>query len=153
MIPSGQSKRFYELLASSVSSSGKPRSVTRASRVFDESERFLIMFICAAKRGRVADEMDAFYRLFMVPGMGHCVGGPGAWKLGQGAIQGRGTDGVNHTDHSVMLSIVDWVEGGNPPSVIVGTDDNGVERKHCMWPSAQTVWSGGEWVCEPVGSL
>ena len=94
--------------------------------------------------------MDTFYRLFMIPGMGHCVGGVGAWKLGQGAIDGRGTDGINQTDHSVMLSIVDWVEGGNPPGVIVGTDDNGVERKHCMWPNSKTVWSGSEWVCEPA---
>ena len=35
------------------------------------------------------------YRLFMVPGMGYCFGGPGAWKIGQGAIVGRGTDGIN----------------------------------------------------------
>ena len=95
--------------------------------------------------------MDEFYRLFIVPGMGHCFGGPGAWKLGQGAIVGRGTDGINQTDHSVMLSIVDWVEGGNPPSVIVGTDEKLVERKHCMWPSSKTVWNGQEWVCQAVG--
>ena len=101
-----------------------------------------------------ADEMDEFYRLFVVPGMGHCTGGPGAWRLGQSAVLGNGsTDGmINQTDHSVILSIVDWVEGRNPPDTIIGTDDNGVERKHCMWPRSKTVWSEerGEWVCEPV---
>ena len=86
----------------------------------------------------------------MVPGMGHCYGGPGAWKLGQGAIVGRGTDGINKTDHNVMLSIVDWVENGNPPGVIIGTDDQSVERKHCMWPSSKTVWTGKEWDCQQV---
>ena len=85
--------------------------------------------------------------------MGHCVGGPGAWKFGQGAMKGRDTDGVNQTDHNVLLSLVDWVEGGNPPNVIVGTDDNSVERKHCMWPSSKTVWNGSEWTCELVGEL
>ena len=99
---------------------------------------------------RDTDEMDSFWRLFMVPGMGHCYSGPGAWKLGQGAIVGRGTDGINQTDHSVMLSIVDWVENGNPPGVIIGTDEQSVERKHCMWPSSKTVWTGKEWVCQPV---
>ena len=94
--------------------------------------------------------MDTFYRLFMVPGMGHCVGGPGAWKFGQGAVKGRDTDGINKTDHSAMLSIVDWVEGGNPPSAIFGTDDHGAEIKHCMWPRTTTHWTGKEWACEPA---
>ncbi|KAF2804162.1 tannase-domain-containing protein [Mytilinidion resinicola] len=33
-------------------------------------------------------EVEDFYRLFMVPGMGHCAGGPGAWAL----------DGVSQVD-------------------------------------------------------
>ena len=81
----------------------------------------------------------------MVSGMGHCYGGLGAWKLGQGAIVGRGTDGINKTDYNIMLSIVDWVENGNPPGVIIGTDEQSVERKHCMWLSSKTVWTGKEW--------
>jgi len=77
--------------------------------------------------------MDSFYRLFVVPGMGHCAEGPGAWKFGQGAVYGRGTDGINQTDHNMMLSIVDWVENGNPPSVIIGANADGVEREYCIW--------------------
>ena len=83
--------------------------------------------------------------------MGHCLGGPGAWKIGQGANVGRDTDGANRTDHSVMLSIVDWVEGGNPPKVVIGTDEHKVERKHCMWPRSKSVWRGGKWVCHKPG--
>ena len=94
--------------------------------------------------------MDEFYRLFMVPGMGHCYGGPGAWKIGQGAIVGRDTNGINQTDHNVILSMVDWVEGGKAPNMIIGTDDHGVERKHCMWPSSKATWNGKEWVCQSV---
>jgi len=97
--------------------------------------------------------MDPFYRLFMVPGMGHCSGGPGAWKFGQGVVLGTGTNGINQTDHSVMLSMVDWVENEKPPNVLIGTTDQGVEWKHCMWPSSKTVWNGTEWVCQPCGGL
>lgn len=107
----------------------------------------------AVEGGKAADKMDSFYRLFMVPGMGHCSGGPGAWKFGQGVFAGRATDGINQTDHSIMLSIVDWVENGIPPTVLIGTDDHGVERKHCMWPSSKTVWTGKEWICQSAWNL
>ena len=42
-IPSGQSKRFYDLVASSLSSSGELRSDAEVSRTLDKSERDLIM--------------------------------------------------------------------------------------------------------------
>lgn len=121
--------------------------------ILDKLERFLTTIFCflyAVEGGRISDEMDSFYRLFIVPGMGHCHGGPGAWKFAQGVMLGRDTDGINQTDHSVMLSIVDWVENGRPPAVIIGTDDEGVEREHCMWPSSKTVWTERGWVCRPV---
>ena len=78
--------------------------------------------------------MDDFYRFFVVPGMGHCMGGPGAWKIGQGAVGGILTNGVNKTDHNILLSLVEWVEGGEAPGVLIGTDDLGEERPHCLWP-------------------
>ena len=91
--------------------------------------------------------MDDFYRLFMIPGMGHCVGGPGAWRIGQGVIAGVQSNALNMTDHSVLLSLVEWVEGGKAPDVIVGTDPQGQERKHCLWPKAKSVWDGSNWDC------
>ena len=66
-------------------------------------------------------KMDAFYRPFTVSGKGHCAGGLGAWKFDQGAMTDRDNSRVNQTDHNILLSLVDWVEGGNPLSVIVGT--------------------------------
>lgn len=83
--------------------------------------------------------MDSFHQPFMVPGTGHCFGGPGAWKIGQGSIVGGGTDGVNWADRSVTLNIVDRVENGSPPGMIIGTDDNSAERMHCMWPNSKTI--------------
>ena len=122
----------------------------QASGVLDRSDCFLtaMFLLCIAKERRA--EMDSFWRLFIIPGMGHCAEGPGAWKIGQGILYGRGTDGVNETDHSVLLSIVDWTENENQPTVIIGTDDENVERKHCMWPNSKTVWTGTEWICQSV---
>jgi len=124
LVPFGQSKRFYQLLAASLPSS--------------------------ANGGRTTEEMDEFYRLFIVPGMEHCTGGPGAWKFAQGPVVGRESHAINQTDHSIILSMVDWVENGNPPNVLIGTADDGAERKHCMWPSSKSVWNGEEWVCRPA---
>ena len=86
----------------------------------------------------------------MIPGMGHCLGGPGAWRIGQGILGGVSTNGVNETDHSVLLSLVEWVEGGNAPEFVIGTDVQGQERKHCLWPESKSVWDGNNWDCVDV---
>ena len=67
--------------------------------------------------------------------------------MGQGASAGVASNGLNKTDHSVLLSLVEWVEGGNAPDVIIGTDDQGLERKHCLWPKSKSVWDGTSWDC------
>ena len=67
------------------------------------------------------------FRLFMVPGMGHCRGGPGpdAWDK--------------------LEPLVNWVENGKAPDFIVATHstnrtvDN--ERKLCPYPQ-QAVYTG-----------
>jgi len=127
VIPSGQSKRFHTLLSSSIKSHHGGR--------WGNSKK---------------SDLDDFYRLFMIPGMGHCVGGPGAWRFSQGAIAGVLTDTVNQTDHNALLSLVEWVEGGQAPKVLIGTDVVGQERKHCLWPSAKSVWTGAAYDCVPV---
>ncbi len=66
-------------------------------------------------------------RLFMVPGMGHCRGGPGP----------------NTWDK--LPALVDWVENGNPPNFLIATHStDGVvdnERPLCPYPE-QAVYSG-----------
>jgi len=94
--------------------------------------------------------LEDFYRFFVIPGMGHCVGGTGAWKFGQNVVVGPLSHTLNQTDHSVLLSLVEWVEGGKEPKVIVGTDGTGKERKHCLWPSSKSVWDGTAWDCVPA---
>ncbi|KAG6845487.1 hypothetical protein H0H87_008384 [Tephrocybe sp. NHM501043] len=87
--------------------------------------------------------LDAFYRLFLIPGMNHCSGGPGATAFGQGGIA---SNVMNTSSHNVLLAMVDWVEGGAAPDVIVGTGRVGQTRVHCRYPQ-RSVWDGNSFVC------
>ncbi|KAJ7917031.1 tannase and feruloyl esterase [Mycena leptocephala] len=87
-----------------------------------------------------APSLDAFYRLFLVPGMGHCDGGPGAADIGQQL------GGTNASSHNLLLALVDWVEGGVAPETIVGTAEDGAERVHCRYPM-RSIWDGEEFGC------
>ena len=65
-------------------------------------------------------ETSEFYRLFMVPGMAHCGGGPGANAFGQG--QGGATGPVPSDPESDVLSALDrWVELRKAPEKIIAT--------------------------------
>ncbi|KAF7350373.1 Carboxylic ester hydrolase [Mycena venus] len=88
--------------------------------------------------------LDAFYRLFLVPGMSHCFGGPGASRFGQ---LWRASNAVNASSHNILLALVDWVEGGIAPDTIIGTAEDGVTRAHCRYPH-RSVWDGSAWSCE-----
>jgi feruloyl esterase len=91
--------------------------------------------------GNLAD----FYRLFLIPGMSHCSTGLGAWRFGQGG-DSVPSAGKNDSSHNILLALVDWVERGVAPNVILGTtEDDTAERKHCRWPQ-KSVWNGS-WNC------
>jgi pimeloyl-ACP methyl ester carboxylesterase len=65
-----------------------------------------------------ADKVAAWSRIFLVPGMAHCGGGPAL-------------------DHFDMLSaVVDWVEKGNVPESIIATGQAfpGRSRPLCAYP-------------------
>ena len=87
--------------------------------------------IATTFRGNLKAAKDSV-RLFMVPGMGHCQGGPGP----------------NSWDK--LSALVDWVEKGKAPDYLVATHssdevvDN--ERKLCAYPeiAAYTGPAGGE---------
>lgn len=67
--------------------------------------------------GLNSNELDEFYRLFRVSGMGHCSDGDGASFLGQ---QGPSVSELD-SQNNVLLRMVDWVENGNGPETITGT--------------------------------
>lgn len=69
-----------------------------------------------AKQGSQA-ATDEFFRLFLVPGMGHCAGGSGTANFGN---QG-GASPVLSADRDVLMALDRWVEQGRAPEQIVAT--------------------------------
>ncbi len=65
-------------------------------------------------------------RLFMVPGMGHCGGGPG----------------VNAFDSIGTLE--KWVEKGIAPDTMLGTGAKGMTRPLCPYPQAAEYKGSGD---------
>ncbi|KAG6877613.1 hypothetical protein C0993_005617 [Termitomyces sp. T159_Od127] len=110
LIPSGNSKRFYNLVSRTLST----------------------------------PSLDSFYRLFLVPGMFHCINGPGAAFFGQ---MYTASNVVNASTHNVLLAMVDWVEGGMPPDNVTGISLTGEQRTHCRYPQ-RSVWDGESWICQ-----
>jgi feruloyl esterase len=91
--------------------------------------------------------LDPWYRLFLIPGMSHCVEGLGQWKFGQGASLGIASVVKNDTAHNILLAMVDWVENGVAPDYVIGSDPNSdAERMHCRYPQ-KSHWDGKTWIC------
>lgn len=61
-------------------------------------------------------DTGSFLRLFMVPGMQHCGGGPGADIFGQ-----FGVSPINDAQHNIYMALEDWVEKGAAPSTVIAT--------------------------------
>ncbi|MGC2526281.1 MAG: tannase/feruloyl esterase family alpha/beta hydrolase [Candidatus Acidiferrum sp.] len=57
---------------------------------------------------------DSFLRLYMVPGMQHCGGGPGPDVFGQ-----YGSSPQNDPQHNMYMALEQWVEKGVAPSEII----------------------------------
>jgi feruloyl esterase len=72
-------------------------------------------------------DVDSFYRLYMVPGMFHCAGGPGP------------------TDFDVMTPLINWVEGGQANEVIPAKHLDGnvmqYSRPLCTYPKVARLKS------------
>ena len=91
-----------------------------------------------------AKELDEFYRLFLVPGMGHCLGGEGSPSFGQHlAAVPPASSGASQ----ILQDLVDWVEHGRAPEVITGASIDGTTlRDHCRYPQ-KSRWNGEKWTC------
>jgi feruloyl esterase len=61
-------------------------------------------------------EADSFLRLFMVPGMQHCGGGPGPDVFGE-----YGFSPSSDPQHNIYLALEQWVEKGAAPSSVIAT--------------------------------
>ncbi|MDR6550799.1 tannase/feruloyl esterase family alpha/beta hydrolase [Paenibacillus qinlingensis] len=58
-----------------------------------------------------------FFRFFLVPGMGHCGGGPGLNDIGLGGVQSDQLD----SEHDMLNALVAWVEHGKAPEKLIAT--------------------------------
>ena len=88
---------------------------------------------------------QAFYRLFMVPGMAHCLGGYGPTNFG-GLAQTPPT--VIDADHDVLEALDRWVEKGVVPDRLVATrfaDTQGPQRQMPLCPFPKVaMYVGGD---------
>jgi Tannase and feruloyl esterase len=84
---------------------------------------------------------DDFFRLFLVPGMGHCGGGTGATSFGN---QGS-TAPVADAEHDLLRALDAWVERGIAPDHLIASRvENGTvvrQRPLCPYPQ-RAVYKG-----------
>jgi feruloyl esterase len=87
-----------------------------------------------ARQGSQA-RTDEFFRLFLVPGMGHCSGGTGATVFGN---QGGVAPAID-SDHDVLAALDAWVERGIAPARIIASRVDGGKvvrtRPLCPYPT------------------
>jgi feruloyl esterase len=65
------------------------------------------------------EKAETFLRLYMVPGMEHCFGGPGASVLGQ-----FGSETAKGPKYGLFDLLVNWVERGSPGESAIATKYN-----------------------------
>jgi hypothetical protein len=91
---------------------------------------------------------ESFTRLYMVPGMEHCYGGPGATAFGQFGI---GT--AKGSTNGLFDSLQDWVEKGSPDEAVFATKfvsgadgkmTSVMTRPLCAYPAVATYNGGGD---------
>jgi hypothetical protein len=68
-----------------------------------------------AVRARMGNATDAFARLYLVPGLQHCTGGPGATYIGGMNVP------FHSPDHDVSAAVEKWVEEGVAPGAMIAT--------------------------------
>ena len=103
-----------------------------------------IAYYKSVQRTMGADKAASFVELFMVPGMEHCLGGPGASTFGQ---FGLATD--KGPKYGVFDALVDWVEKGTPDENIVATKYNQemkpqLTRPLCAYPKVAKYNGSGD---------
>jgi len=97
-------------------------------------------------RAEALGEVQEFYRLFLMPGMQHCGGGPGPNAIGAPfALPAP----VMDAEHDVLSALERWVERGKPPSKLIATKFAGdnpaggvvMQRPVCPYPK-EAVYTG-----------
>jgi feruloyl esterase len=93
----------------------------------------------------------SFVRLFVVPGMQHCYGGPGPADFGQFGLSAN--PAFNDPAHNLTLALEQWVEKGTAPEQVIArgkTDPSGAGKGDvftqpiCAWPKAAAYNGTGD---------
>jgi len=101
--------------------------------------------VVAAQKG--LERTQGFFRAFLVPGLYHCAGGPGATAFGS-SLPASQLD----ADHDIVSAVARWVEKGVAPEKIIATKyvDNspakGVafQRPLCPYPQVAHYKGSGD---------
>jgi feruloyl esterase len=80
---------------------------------YEDVQAFLARFPDA--RSNAKQPVQDFYRLYMVPGMGHCGGGVGPNAFGNGFSMS------SEPSQNIFAALEHWVENGTPPDLLIGT--------------------------------
>jgi feruloyl esterase len=93
-----------------------------------------------------AEKAKSFVRLYMVPGMQHCFGGPGATSFGQ-----LGTTTAKGPEHGIFDALEQWVEKGTGPDEVIATKYDASPAKHvemtrplCPYPQIPKYKGSGD---------
>jgi hypothetical protein len=106
-----------------------------------------VKYYRAVQSAMTPQKVNSFVRLYMVPGMQHCSGGPGPNRFGQ-----LGTTTARGDKYGVYDALEHWVEKGTPPGEIVATkylDDNPAKsvqltRPVCPYPEIARYTGSGD---------
>jgi len=100
--------------------------------------------------GEKLADTQSFARYYMVPGMGHTAGGPGATNMSTATRDSAPP--VEDAQHDMTLALFDWVEKGQAPDTLIGTHYSqgsgpsgkvAFERPICVYPKTPH-YVGGE---------
>ncbi|MBS1855064.1 MAG: tannase/feruloyl esterase family alpha/beta hydrolase [Acidobacteria bacterium] len=115
-----------------------------SSIAYYESVRsFLTRFPDPRSEGR--KQVEDFYRLFLVPGMGHCGGG-----LGPNSFGNTGAWPAGDASHDILTAIETWVEQGTAPEELIGSGKvpedaaRTLTRPLCVYPQVARYKGSGD---------
>jgi Tannase and feruloyl esterase len=98
-----------------------------------------------------AAQTQEFVRLFLVPGMQHCAGGPGPSDFGQWGPSFN--PALDDAGHNITIALEQWVEKGTAPEQVIArgnTDASGAGKGTafaqpiCAYPKAAAYKGSGD---------